>query len=335
MRWQSNAMTSAQQSSRANPNPSLISTSLTGPGQLLAVVDPQGQHLVAEYGTLLLPLNVVPTTPLTVMPSIPGADDTPPQTTHKRKSRQSTTNVNNDERELKRQKRLLQNRQSAALSRQRKKEYVGSIERKTVDLEGDNRQLKQQLYLTEQRLHELEQKYSIMLKQNDELKSVLRVSNKSDELNRILAQTYAALALQAATGSMSDARSILLDTQHLAAPSQRALKPATPNNTRPGVYHNLGRTTPQQQTQHITQLGGSALQGAIDLQGHSAQHAAQQALEQVQVFQHLQQQDAQDTDEQLSDDTFEEDGEDEVDSDSPVSTTTTPTTTTTTTTHSL
>ncbi len=92
--------------------------------------------------------------------------------------------------------RLLQNRQSAALSRLRKKEKMGNLERKAAELEAENKVLKQQLYSGDQRIRELEHKLGLFVKQNEELKCVLRGSDKADEMNRILAQAYSTLALQ-------------------------------------------------------------------------------------------------------------------------------------------
>jgi hypothetical protein len=108
-----------------------------------------------------------------------------------------------EERERKRQRRLLQNRQSAALSRQRKKEYLGNLERRTAELEAENKVLKQQIYASDQRARELEQKLAFFAKQNEDLKALLRTSDKSEEMNRVLAQamnTFSSLALQSGVG---------------------------------------------------------------------------------------------------------------------------------------
>lgn len=98
-----------------------------------------------------------------------------------------------EERDKKRQRRLLQNRQSAALSRQRKKEYLGGLERKNNELDAENKVLKQTVYSNDVRIRELESRLSFFIKQNDDFKNLLRTSDKVDELNRLLAQAYSTL----------------------------------------------------------------------------------------------------------------------------------------------
>lgn len=104
----------------------------------------------------------------------------------------------NEERERKRQRRLLQNRQSAALSRQRKKEYLGNLERKAAELEAENKVLKQQIYGADQRTRDLEAKLAFIAKQNEDLKALLRTSDKSEDLTRLLQtlSNYSSLAIQ-------------------------------------------------------------------------------------------------------------------------------------------
>jgi len=128
----------------------------------------------------------------------------------KRRARPTQENGDPDEKERKRQRRLLQNRQSAALSRQRKKEFLGNLERRANEMEAENKILKQQLGINEQRFRELEQKYAILLKQNEDLKFLLKTSDKADELNRILAQTYTAY-IQAS--GLAVERNVLLDSK--------------------------------------------------------------------------------------------------------------------------
>jgi hypothetical protein len=74
--------------------------------------------------------------------------------------------------------RLLQNRQSAALSRQRKKEYLGGLERKNNELDAENKVLKQTVYSNDVRIRELESRLSFFIKQNDDFKNLLRTSDK-------------------------------------------------------------------------------------------------------------------------------------------------------------
>jgi len=126
---------------------------------------------------------------------------------NKRRARSQESSGDPDEKERKRQRRLLQNRQSASLSRQRKKEFLGNLERRSNDVDSENKLLKQQLTITDQRFRELEQKYGILLKQNEDLKFLLKNSDKADELNRILAQTYTAY-IQAS--GLAVERSVLL-----------------------------------------------------------------------------------------------------------------------------
>lgn len=75
--------------------------------------------------------------------------------------------------------RLLQNRQSAALSRQRKKEYLGGLERKNNELDAENKVLKQTVYSNDVRIRELESRLSFFIKQNDDFKNLLRTSDKA------------------------------------------------------------------------------------------------------------------------------------------------------------
>jgi hypothetical protein len=74
--------------------------------------------------------------------------------------------------------RLLQNRQSAALSRQRKKEYLGGLERKNNELDAENKVLKQTVYTNDTRIRELESRLGFFIKQNEDLKNLLRTSDK-------------------------------------------------------------------------------------------------------------------------------------------------------------
>lgn len=74
--------------------------------------------------------------------------------------------------------RLLQNRQSAALSRQRKKEYLNNMERQNNELNAENKVLKQTVYNSDNRIRELESRLAFFIKQNEDLKSLLRTSDK-------------------------------------------------------------------------------------------------------------------------------------------------------------
>lgn len=113
---------------------------------------------------------------------------------------------------------MLQNRQSAARSRQRKKEYIGSLERKAQETEAENNFLKQQLYSQEQRVRVLEQRLTILAKQNDELQNLLKASNKGDDLQRILS-IYAALPIP--SPDMNPKQSTLSDQALLQAHLQQ------------------------------------------------------------------------------------------------------------------
>eukprot|EP01089_Gocevia_fonbrunei_P001366 TRINITY_DN1126_c0_g1_i1.p1 TRINITY_DN1126_c0_g1~~TRINITY_DN1126_c0_g1_i1.p1 ORF type:complete len:251 (-),score=50.13 TRINITY_DN1126_c0_g1_i1:130-882(-) len=125
-----------------------------------------------------------------------------------------------DDREKKRQRRLvdpqvrlLQNRQSAARSRQRKKEYLVGLERKSGELETENTLLKQQLYASEQRIRALEQRLTIGLKQNDELQNLLKNSNKAEELQRIL-NIYSSLPIPSDLLPKSDGNVMQIQNRH-------------------------------------------------------------------------------------------------------------------------
>ena len=169
--------------------------------------------------------------------------------------------------------RLLQNRQSAALSRQRKKEFLSNLERRSSEYESENKLMKQQLSIHEQRYHDLEQKYTILLKQNEELKFILKTSDKSEELNRILAQTYTAYIQ--ASGLGVDRNVVLIDqklpvvdhsfVQHVSPPQQPLQLPVvdtgspgsqgmktnnSPNTPRtPLVFHNRQQSLTTQPAQ--------------------------------------------------------------------------------------
>jgi len=71
-----------------------------------------------------------------------------------------------------------------------------TLERKMQKLENENKIFKQQAISSEQRYREIEHKYTLIHKQNEDLARILKNSNKSDELNRILAQACQALSLQ-------------------------------------------------------------------------------------------------------------------------------------------
>ncbi|XP_018045671.1 PREDICTED: cyclic AMP-dependent transcription factor ATF-6 alpha isoform X1 [Atta colombica] len=57
---------------------------------------------------------------------------------------------------LKRQQRMIKNRESACLSRKKKKEYVSSLEKQVSELKEENRQLKSENTILKQRLSEME-----------------------------------------------------------------------------------------------------------------------------------------------------------------------------------
>ncbi|XP_018310464.1 cyclic AMP-dependent transcription factor ATF-6 alpha [Mycetomoellerius zeteki] len=57
---------------------------------------------------------------------------------------------------LKRQQRMIKNRESACLSRKKKKEYVSSLEKQISELKEENRQLKSENTILKQRLSEME-----------------------------------------------------------------------------------------------------------------------------------------------------------------------------------
>ncbi|EGI61364.1 Cyclic AMP-dependent transcription factor ATF-6 alpha [Acromyrmex echinatior] len=57
---------------------------------------------------------------------------------------------------LKRQQRMIKNRESACLSRKKKKEYVSSLEKQVSELKEENRQLKSENTILKQRLSEIE-----------------------------------------------------------------------------------------------------------------------------------------------------------------------------------
>jgi len=190
---------------------------------------------------------------------------------NKRRSRPTQENGDPDEKERKRQRRLLQNRQSAALSRQRKKEFLGNLERRSNEVEAENKILKQQLGINDQRFRELEQKYAILLKQNEDLKFLLKNSDKADELNRILAQTYTAY-IQAS--GLAVERNVLLESkipvdhsfvQH-ASPSQQMC------------------TVPRGMPQHVQDPSEHDQQQAALAVEQMAHHHQQQAQQEQQVL---------------------------------------------------
>eukprot|EP01088_Endostelium_zonatum_P014152 TRINITY_DN2990_c0_g1_i1.p1 TRINITY_DN2990_c0_g1~~TRINITY_DN2990_c0_g1_i1.p1 ORF type:complete len:245 (+),score=63.85 TRINITY_DN2990_c0_g1_i1:147-881(+) len=82
----------------------------------------------------------------------------------------------------KRRKRLESNRQSAARSRQRKKEYLTQVEQRNLDLENENRTLKRQNFEYEQRINQLEDEIKEFNKRTKELMTLLRSSNKADQI---------------------------------------------------------------------------------------------------------------------------------------------------------
>ena len=101
----------------------------------------------------------------------------------------SNININNDESGPetgeKRRKRLESNRQSAARSRQRKKEYLSQVEQRNIELEDENRDLKRQNIDYEQRVNVLESEVKDSNKRINELLMLLRSSNKADQINSV------------------------------------------------------------------------------------------------------------------------------------------------------
>jgi len=102
---------------------------------------------------------------------------------------------------------------------------LAGLESRNETLEADNRILKQAVHTNDNRIQELESRLAFFVKQNDDLKNLLRCSDKvslfprslypgnhhllhtcwpsahtrikqADEMNRLLAQTYSSLALQ-------------------------------------------------------------------------------------------------------------------------------------------
>eukprot|EP01090_Pellita_catalonica_P017915 TRINITY_DN556_c0_g1_i2.p1 TRINITY_DN556_c0_g1~~TRINITY_DN556_c0_g1_i2.p1 ORF type:complete len:205 (+),score=22.46 TRINITY_DN556_c0_g1_i2:625-1239(+) len=150
----------------------------------------------------------VPDSCVGVTTQLPIKNPTEPVTQGKTRPRPGSLGEEGEERDRKRhkggdgsdskkQKRLLQNRLSAARSRQRKKEYLTNLERSKHELEGENSNLKQRVYNMDQRIRALEQQLTIISKQNEELQILLKTSDKSAELERILS-IYSSLPIPTA-----------------------------------------------------------------------------------------------------------------------------------------
>jgi hypothetical protein len=189
-----------------------------------------------------------------------------------------------EERDKKRQRRLLQNRQSAALSRQRKKEYLGGLERKNNELDAENKVLKQTVYANDTRLRELEGRLAFFIKQNEELKALLRTSDKVDDMNRLLAQAYSSLALQTAGLSVPGLLSSIgfhaapeAQHHHMSIGLQALAVSASPQQQSPTTAH--GHHQHQEEMDH----GGHQLPAEVkEAEGNGGNGSAAQANNEAQ-----------------------------------------------------